>query len=252
MLGKHQLHIKADDEDIEGSPYSVTVRLAVQKLGAYVRTIGDHKINEPGGLAVNERGEILVVEGGRQCVSVFTPDGTNLSSFGAPSLLGQQILSKPHGVAVWDDGTILVTDSGKHCISVFTSEGNFIKSVGELGSGELRFSQPTGIGIHPQTKHIYVTEFVNNQIQVLGQDLGFSGTFGSRGKKHGEFIQPWDVSFDSDGFVYVADSGNHRIQVFEYRDSPELKWNFIRTIGKKGSKGGHLMWPSSVFVDRDN
>ena len=251
VRGKHQLHIKVDNKIIEGSPYSVITKLPVHMLGTPVRTIGEHKVNEPSCLTMNGNGEILVVEGGRQCVTVFTPDGINLHSLGSPGLLGKQILSKPHGVAVQDDGTILVTDSGNHCISVFTVDGNF-KPVGECGSGKLQFKQPMGIGIHPITKHIYVTEYENNRIQVLSHDLDPISTFGSRGRKHGEFIQPWDVSFDSDGFVYIADSGNHRIQVFEYRKLPKPKWNFIRTIGKKGSEDGQLMWPSSVFVDRKN
>ena len=250
MRGQHQLHIKADNAHVEGSPYAVIVRPSVHNLGDPVRIIGEHKIIEPGGLTFNEKGEILVVEGGRQCVSTFSREGTNLSSFGSPTLLGEHILSKPHGVAVLDD-TILVTDSGKHCISMFTSEGNFIKSVGELGSGPLQFDEPMGISIHPSSKHIYVTEYKNNRIQVLKlePDLKFVDTFGSKGEKHGEFIKPWDVSFNSDGFVYIADSGNHRIQVFEYRDS---KWNFIRTIGKEGRDEGQLMWPSSVFIDHKN
>ena len=251
MRGKHQLHIKVDNKHVK--TYSIHVRPSVDKLGTHVRTICDRTVNEPGCLTLNKKGEIMVVEGGKQCVSIFSPDGTNLHSFGSPELMGKQILSKPHGVAVQDDGTVLVTDSGKHCIAVFTVDGN-CNPVGEYGSGKQQFKQPMGIAIHPITKHVYVTEYESNRIQVLDHDLSFIGTFGSRGRKRGEFIQPWDVSFDSDGFIYVADSGNHRIQVFEYRirNLPEPKWNFIRTIGKKGTKEGQLMWPSSVFVDRQN
>jgi DNA-binding beta-propeller fold protein YncE len=150
MRGKHQLHIKVDNT--ERSPYNITVRPLIGQLGIPVRTISDSRvINEPGGLTVNKKDEIVVVEGGRQCVSVFTPDGTNVRSFGEPELLGQKNLSEPHGLAVLDDGTILVTDSGNNCISVFTSEGRLIKSIGEHGSGERQFNQPMGIGIHPET-----------------------------------------------------------------------------------------------------
>ena len=38
--------------------------------------------------------------------------------------------------------------------------------------------------------------------------------FGSYGYKHGQFNEPVDVDVDNEGFVYVTDSGNNRVQKF--------------------------------------
>ena len=252
--GQHLLHIKIDGEHIEGSPYSVIVKLPVHMLGTakHVRTIGG--VNQPSSLAINQQGEILVVEGGRQCVSILRPDGTNIRTFGSPAAdlsPGSQILKKPHGVAVCDDGTILVVDSGKHCVAVFTPEGKFTRSVGTFGSGPLQFDEPMGIGIHPITKHIFITEYRNHRIQVLSSDLEFVTCYGSEGSDHGQFIRPWDVSFISCGDVYIADSGNHRIQVFKYH-CMDKKFVFLNVFGEEGRDEGQLNWPSSICVDSEN
>ena len=192
-----------DNQHIGESPCNIKVKLPVHMLETPIRIISEHEINEPSCLTVNEKGEILVVEEGNQYISVFTPDGTNLYSFGSPVPMGQRILSRPHDVLVWKDGKKLVTDSGNNCISVFISDGSFEMSVGEHGSDPLQFKQPMGIAIHPKSKHVYVTDYKNDRIQVVSCDLSFVATFGSGGMKLGEFIQPWDVSFDSNGLMYT-------------------------------------------------
>ena len=88
----------------------------------------------------------------------------------------------------------------------------------------------------------------HHRVQILNNDFTFSNSFGSHGGGSGDrqFNYPWDVAFDSSGSVYVADSGNHRIQVF----TPEGK--FLRKFGKKGSGEGELKWPSSICIDSDD
>ena len=54
------------------------------------------------------------------------------------------------------------------------------------------------------------------------------------------------MSFDSDGHVYIADSKNHRIQVF----TPNGR--FIRKFSKKGGDAGELSSPACIAIDSDN
>ena len=79
--GRHQLHIKVEGEHIKGSPFPVTVKLPVQKLGTPIKIIGGVKY--PWGVAVNKRGEVIVTEAERHCVSIFSPTGEKLRSFGS-------------------------------------------------------------------------------------------------------------------------------------------------------------------------
>lgn len=57
------------------------------------------------------------------------------------------------------------------------------------------------------------------------------------------FYMPSDIAFDSQGNVYVLDSGNHRIQKF----SPEGK--YLATIGNRGQGPAEFQYPISIDID---
>ena len=76
--GRLQLHIKVVGEHIKGSPFPVT---AVQKLGTPIKIISGLK--GPCGMAVNQRGEIIVAEYTTHCVSIFSSKGDKLQLFGS-------------------------------------------------------------------------------------------------------------------------------------------------------------------------
>ena len=238
--GRHQLHIKVEGDHIKGSPFPVTV---VKKLGTPIKTISG--MNWPWGVAVNQKGEVIVSESNRHCVSIFSPAGGKFQSFGSQGS-GHGQFSRPRGVAVDDGDNILVVDKLNHRIQKFTSDGKFITAVGKKGNKLLEFITPLGIAIHPLNKKVYITECGNHRIQILNPDLTFSSSFGSRGGDNGQFLYPWDVAFDSTGNVYVVDAANHRIQVFT------AEGEYLRKFGKKGSGNGELDFPSSIAIDSDN
>ena len=242
---RHQLHIKVEGEHIKGSPFPVTMKVPVQKLGIPIKTISGLK--GPWGVAVNQSGEIIVAESSGHCISIFSPAGEKLRSFGSQGS-GHGQLNGPGGVAVDDDGNILVVEENGCRIQKFTSTGKFIKAVGtgRRGQNLPEFYNPIGIVIHPLNKRIYICERTNHCIQILNPDLTFSSNFGSKGSGNGQLRYPWDVACDSTGKVYVAESDNHRIQVFT------AEGQFLRKFGKKGSDNGELTYPASISIDSED
>ena len=240
--GRHQLHIKVEGEHIKGSPFPVTVKLPVQKLGTPIKTISGLKT--PWDVAINQRGEIVVAESNENSVSIFSPAGKKLRSFGSYGA-GQRYYSETRGVAVDDDGNILVTESN-HSIQKFTADGKFITSVGRKGKNPFEFINPIGISTHPLNKKVYIVENGNHRVQVLNPDLTFYSSFGSFGSDNGQFFHPWDVACDSTGNVYVADFTNNRIQVFT------AEGQFLRKFGKKGSGNGELSNPSGICINSED
>ena len=241
--GRHQLHVKVEGVPIRGSPFGVVARLSIQKLGTPIKTIGG--LSRPWGVAVNQRGEIIVAENSGHCISIFSSIGEKIRTFGSKgSAQGQ--FNGPCGVAVDGDGNILVVDRANHHIQKLTAGGKFLTAVGRERNKHLELSYPTGVAVNRRNRKVYICDTYNHRIQILNSDLTFSSSFGSHGSGDGQFYYPWDVALDSTGNVYVADSSGHRIQVF----TPEGK--FLRKFGKYGSGDGELNCPSSVSVDSDD
>ncbi len=241
--GRHQLHIKMEGKHIKGSPYPVTVNLPVQKLGTPVMTIDG--VKQPWGITVNQKGEIIVVEQGGNCVSIFNSKGEKIHSFGSFGV-GCGQFSIPYGVAFDDNEDILVVDGQNHRIQKFSTDGRYITAVGTWGTGQLQFKSPVGIKIHPQTRRIYVGDRSNRRIQTLNPDLSFFSYNGNQGSGPENVINPWDVAFDSANNMYVTDNSNHTIQVFTKNGQ------HLRQIGRKGAGKGELGGPAMIAINSDD
>ena len=235
---RYQLHIKVEGEHIKESPFPVTVKLPVKKLGTPIKIISG--VKKPWGVAIYQRGEVIVAESNGSSVSIFSPAGEKLRLFGSQGSKFNSLRS----IAVDDDHNILVVD--ENYIQMYTTNGKLISTVGMQGKSNLQFNKPIGITINPQNKKICISEERNHRIRILNSDLTFSSSFGSYGSNNGQLKYPSDVACDSNGNVYVADSGNHRIQVFT------TEGQFLNKFGKEGRRNGDLDWPSSIAIDSDN
>ena len=235
-VGRHQLHIKIDCKHIKGSPFSVTVIRPIEKLGTPIKIITG--LNQPWGVAVNKKGEIIVAENGADCVSIFSRSGEKLRSFGFKGS-GQGQFCCPRSVAVDDNGNILVTDAFNHRIQKFTEDGWFITAVGVEGNKPLQFKYPAGIAIHPVSKRVYVTDSSNHRVQILNPDLTLHSMFGSKGFGKAQFDQPRGIAFDSEQNVCVSEHrSDTRVQVFS------SSGNHLRWLGET-----KLNYPYDVAID---
>ena len=98
--------------------------------------------------------------------------------------------------------------------------------------------------------YVYVADTGNQRIQKFSSDGQFVTKWGSWGEGDGEFgvsvsfaQGPEDVAVDANGFVYVADSGNHRIQKFDRAG------NFIAQWGTQGTNDGQFSFPTGLEID---
>ena len=240
IKGRHQLHIKVEDQYVIASPFSIAVKSPVKKLGTPILTIGN--LQHPSGVVINQRREVVITEDSGHCVSVFSPCGEKLQSFGRHGH-GDGQFNNPVGVAVDGEGNILVADCYNHRIQKFTSEGKFLTSVGTKGSGPLQFDRPADIALNAIINKVYVLNEGSHHVQVLNSDLTFSSTFGSKGSGKGQFNTPNGIACDSTGNVYVADTNNHCIQVFT------AEGKFLKMFGKQGPRKGELDTPQHIAID---
>ena len=240
IKGRHQLLIKIKDQHIRGSPFPVTAKMPVEKLGTPIQTIDG--LNRPWGVAINRKGEMVVTEFVGDCVTVLSPSGRKIRFGTRGSGRGQ--FKNPLEVAVDGDGNLLVADHFNHRIQKFV-DYRFFAAVGTEGEGSLQFKAPTSIAFNAANNKIYVADSGNSRIQVLNSDLTISSNFGKYGSGRGKFKHPYGVSCDSSGQIFVADTDNHRIQVFT------AEGIFMRMFGQHGSGCGELNEPICIFVDAD-
>jgi fibronectin type 3 domain-containing protein len=69
-------------------------------------------------------------------------------------------------------------------------------------------------------------------------------TFGDKGERISQFKNPTGIAVDKKGRIYVADSGNNRIQIFRSNG------DFLRVFGKKGAGRGKFDNPTDLDIDK--
>jgi len=150
---------------------------------------------------------------------------------------------------------IFVSDTGNHRIQVLNlHDGKFIRTIGKgkgKGKGELLY--PTGITI--LGNRLFVCEGLdpwgsgdgNNRISVFNYQTGdYLTSFGSTGSGQLQFNNPFGITSDDNGRLYIVDRNNHRIQIYN-----EEGVYISQLGGKKGSGIGELKQPISIII-RDN
>src|SRR2546427_1287387 len=120
-------------------------------------------------------------------------------------------LNHPSGVAVDSSGNIYVADTNNDRIAVFDSSGKLLKSIGSKGSND--DCKKSGS---------------NDDSNKSGSNDN-SNKSGCDNSKQGQLNHPSGVAVDSSGNIYVADTNNDRIAVFD--SSGKL----LKSIGSKGS-----------------
>ena len=191
----------------------------LQKLtpnGQLVCVTSSGQLSQLGGVMVDRNDDrVYVCDRLNQRVDIFDKELKLLNTFGELSrstgeyheLTGTLI--SPHSLAQDSEGRIYVTDPDANCIQVFDREGEHLTTITHLHRGGFG---PSGICIEGDV--IYVTDCVENSLVVLRTGGEFVAQFGSYGQLEGQFYTPSGVAMDIDGFLYVCDLCNNRLQIF--------------------------------------
>ncbi|RNC68720.1 MAG: 6-bladed beta-propeller [Desulfuromonadales bacterium] len=153
---------------------------------------------------------------------------------------GNDFLASPAGVAVGADGTLYVSDSINAKIYVFDRHGTFLR---ELGDGKVSFKRPAGLAVDSRGD-VFVVDVLAHSLYVFNVNGVPLGKFPREGS--GEPLNlPTNVAIDRNDNVYVSDSMNFTIKMYD-RDG-----NYIRRFGEIGDSPGSFARPRGVAVDSD-
>ena len=119
-------------------------------------------------------------------------------------------------VAVDDKGFLYVALCNEHCIDVLDQQGTVIRTIGARGSsggGDGQFNSPAGVAV--QGDVLYVADQTNHRVQKLATSGEFLSKFGSHGSVDGQLNYPRGICVDAGGRIFVSESSNKRVSVFE-------------------------------------
>tara|TARA_Y100000780_G_scaffold20504_1_gene17399 strand:+ start:158 stop:709 length:552 start_codon:yes stop_codon:yes gene_type:complete len=162
---------------------------------------------------------------------------------------GDGQLNFPDGIAVDEAGNVYVADRDNHRVQKFGADGRFLLTWGSEGGGDGQFYNAEGIAVDG-AGNVYVTDWGRERVQKFTSNGGFllylgtEGTGAGRGTGDGQFHNPKGISVDRAGNVYVAETINHRVQVFDSNG------RFLRKWGSEGSGDGQFNRPTGIAIDR--
>ena len=186
----------------------------LNKAGKVLKTVGtrgsDHgAFNDPRGVAViGDR--VFVCDYNNHRLQVFTKERLEfVKTIGSRGQGDEQVIF-PFDITQDELGNMYVCDYGNNRVKLLNKQGEFQLSFNKKANGQL--NGPSGVCVVDQ--FVYVVEFLGHCVSVFSRNGQFVTSFGKRGKKEGEFVLPYGICVDCDGFVYVCDKVNNRVQVF--------------------------------------
>ncbi|MBI2953793.1 MAG: TIGR03663 family protein [Chloroflexi bacterium] len=174
---------------------------------------------------------------------------TGVETWGSKGAAAGQF-QEPKGLAVGPDGSVYVLDTGNNRVQKLDAQGKFVLAWGEKGQGDGDFAEPWGIAVDEEGV-VYVADTWNHRIQRFDANGSFIGKWGQFANvadavaAPGGFFGPRGIAVGADGFVYVTDTGNHRVQKFDRNGS------FVASAGGRGAAPGQFNEPVGVASERD-
>ncbi len=218
--------------------------------GIYQYTIGvtgeyendNNHFSMPWGLAVNTTGHLYVGDSSNDRVQVFDNAGNYQYTIGVTGIEGTDNFHFhfPTAIALNASGHVYVADEYNNRVQVFDNAGNYqytIGVAGVYGTDNKHFHLPSGIAIN-NAGYVFISEAHNQRVQVFDNSGKYHYTIGItdvRGSDDTHFNYPEGIAINyTTEHLYVADSANNRVQVFN--SSRE----YVSTIGPIFNPPAHL------------
>ena len=171
-------------------------------------------LGDVAGIAVDDKDRVYLFNRGQHPIVVLSQNGELLATW------GEGIFINPHGASIGPDQCIYLTDNFDHTVRKFSLDGKLLLKIGTAGEGSgfmsgKPFCKCTHSAVSP-TGDIFVSDgYQNACIHKFDPNGKLLMSWGTSGTGPNEFNLPHNICCDVDGWVYVADRENSRVQVFD-------------------------------------
>src|ERR1700716_1663626 len=194
---------------------------------------------EVSGVSLNSKGHIFVLSRGNTNGPAFAASAAQLLEFDGKGQFIREIGKNlyawgfSHPVKVDPSDNIWVTEKGSDMVIKFDPDGRVAMVFGRkqeasdeetaplkhpkppLPAEDGRFRQVTEVAWDKAGNTFISDGYINSRVAKVDKDGNWLKSWGDRGREPGQFNTPHSIATDANGNVYVADRGNHRIQVFD-------------------------------------
>jgi DNA-binding beta-propeller fold protein YncE len=201
------------------------------------------KLVRPYGVAVDSKGNIYTADTYVGAVFIFNAE-TKAVDFirnGRDARFKALI-----GLAIDDADRLFVTDSGLLRVFVFDANHKFLATFGSD-----RMVRPSGVAVDNKNRLLYVTDVLKDNVLVYDLDsFKYLRTIGGPPQKAGDdapgtFARPTNIAVGPNGNVYVSDTLNQRIQIFD------ADGTYLSMFGKPGDGPADMSRPKGIAIDGD-
>src|SRR6266436_7438602 len=175
-------------------------------------------------VAVDSKDRIYAFNRGAHPMVVLDSSGNFIKSW------GEGLFNRAHGLHIDAEDNLYCTDDGDHTVRKCSVDGKVLLTIGipnrpaPFMSGN-PFHRCTHTALSPKGE-IYVSDGYGNAcIHKYTPGGKRMMSWGEPGTDPGQFNIVHNIATDADGWVYVADRENHRVQVFNGDGKYETQWN---------------------------
>jgi tripartite motif-containing protein 71 len=171
--------------------------------------------HEPSAIALDTFGNLYVADTGNDRIQKFEANGSYLSEVGTFGWDPGQF-SQPAGVAVGKGGLeVYVADGRNNRIQIFSPHFRLLGVIGGRDvDGPIRLGILGGIAVS-EAGELYVSDTDADQVVQISNYSPLENQFGGYGYGAGQVRRPLGLAIGHKDRVYVCDSENDRVAVFD-------------------------------------
>jgi len=200
------------------------------------------QLGEPYGVAVDSKGIVYVAD--QKVGAIFMFNTETREAYLIKNKVDAHF-ARIIGLAMDDGDRLFVSDPALRHVLVLDAKH---KPEDVITDGMV---EPGGLAVDRENRLLYVADVELDQVLVYDADsFKLLRKLGTTGHKHelttpGDFAKPTGLAVDADGNLYVCDTLNDRIEVFD------ADGKFVTAYGKNGDAPGYFSRPKGIAVDND-
>ena len=195
------------------------------------------------GLAIDDNDRLFVTDMKLKQSLVFDANHKFETAF------GNEVLGRPGGIAIDRENRFLyIVDTDKDIVDVFDADSfKLLRHIGTPGKKHTltepgTFSLPSSVAVD-KDGNVYVTDTLNNRVEIFDADGNFIGLFGKNGDGPADFTRPKGIAVDGDKNIWVMDTYQDRLKVYNQEG------RLLAYIGGHGNYPGQFMAGFGVAID---